>query len=520
VLSAIGWAVVHIAPGVLFGASLQLAGAVSARLVALLAIAAAAIWLIAFVVRLAISVAWPYVRLLQDRIIRHAQHRPGWLAKLVLPLVDPARKDSVSLLIAATMLIGGAWLFLGVAEDVVTNDTLVRVDRSIYEGLQAIRTGWVDDVMVTITALGSAYVTIAVVTAVALWLAFVRHWRTLGYWLAAVGFAEVMVLALKYGLQRRRPETHYATVDPYALPSGHAALAIVVYGFLAFLLGHGKSRWEKAALALPAVAIPVLISFSRLYLGAHWFSDVVASVGLGLAWIGLLCIAFLHHPQDKPLRALPMVIVVFTVFAFFGTLYAHTYHERDLARYARPMATRTLAFDAWRAGEWRGLPAARSEFRGEGEEPFTVQWVADADRIRSVLESAHWRAPAGWDSGASLLWLLPATPIDQLPVLPKFHQGQPPALTFVHAVDAHHRRVIRLWHVARIDGLATTPPTQTLWAGVLTAEASRTEFGLVATTRTGSDSAAPLRQFTDEIRAQRVPFAEEATGSVPVLLVW
>ena len=523
VLSAFGWAAVHLVPGALFGASLQLAGAVSARLVALIALVAVAVWLIALVIRIAVKVAWPYVRLLQDRIVVHAQHRPGWVANLVLPLVDPARPESMSLLIAATMLIGGAWLFLGVVEDVVTNDTLVQVDRSVYEFLQSMRTGWIDDIMVTITALGSAYVTIAVIAAVALWLAILRHWRALGYWVGAVAFAEVLVWALKYGLERKRPETHYASVDPYSFPSGHAALSIVVYGFLAFLLAHGKPRWEKVALAVPAVSIAALIAFSRLYLGAHWFSDVIASVGLGLAWIGLLCIAYLHHVRDKPIRAMPMAIVVFTVFAFFGTLYAHRFHERDLAQYAKPAATRTLTFDGWRNGEWRGLPAARSEFRGEREEPFTVQWVADPERVRSVLETAQWHAPPAWESSASLLWLIPATPIDQLPVLPKFHQGQPPALTFVHAVDARDRIVVRLWRVASVSAAnqpSGAPTIQPLWAGVVTAEQARTEFGLVATARTVRDSVMPLRTLIDALRGQAVRFDEQSASGVPVLLVW
>ena len=353
VLSAFGWAAIHLVPGALFGASLQVAGAVSARLVALIAFVAVTVWAIVFAVRFAVRFAWPYVRLLQDRILVHAKQQPGWLAKLVLPLVDPERRESMSLLIAATLLIGGAWLFLGVVEDVVTNDTLVQVDRSVYEGLQGVRTGWIDDIMVTLTALGSAYVTVAVIVAVAVWLGVVRRWQTLAYWIGAVAFAEVLVWALKYGLERKRPDTHFALVDPYSFPSGHAALSIVVYGFLAFLLGHGKSGWKKTAFALPAVAIAALIAFSRLYLGAHWFSDVMASLGLGLAWIGLLCIAYLHHVHEKPLRALPMSIVVFTVFVFFGTLYAHRYHERDLALYAKPANARTLMFAGWMSGEWR-----------------------------------------------------------------------------------------------------------------------------------------------------------------------
>lgn len=517
ILSAFGWAVVHLVPGVLFGASLQIAGAMSTRLVVLLALVAVVVWLVLFVTRVGVRIAWPYVRTLQTRILLHATGRPGVLARLVLPLVDPARRESVPLLVAATLLIGGAWLFLGVVEDIVNNDTLVRVDRSIYEALQAIRTGWVDDVMVTITALGSAYVTVAVIAAVALWLAARRHWQTLAYWLAAVAFAELLVVALKYGLERRRPDTHYASVDPYSFPSGHAALSIVVYGFLAFLLGYHKPAWQKLALAVPAVTIPALVAFSRLYLGVHWFSDVIASIGLGLSWIGLLCIAYIHHVHEKPVRTLPMAIVVFTTFAFFGTVYAHRYHERDLGRYAKTTTIRVMALGDWIGHDWQTLPAARVEFRGEHEEPFSIQWVASEERLRSALAAADWRGPADWASAASLLWLIPATPIADLPVLPKLHQGQIATLTFLHSVDARTRNVIRLWHLA--DVTVDSAQTEPLWAGILTEEREQTEFHLAATARTSADNASALESLAAALRSQGLIVDERALGGRPVLLV-
>jgi undecaprenyl-diphosphatase len=519
VLSALVWAAAHLVPGALFGASLQLAGAVSARLVALVGLLTVGVWLIAQVIHIVVRVGWPYVRVLQKRILAHAQRRSGWLARLVLPLVDPARKESVSLLVAATLLIGGTWLFLGVVEDVVTRDTLVNVDQSIYETLQAMRTGWFDDVMIVLTELGSAYVVIPVIVAAALWLAIVRRWQTLGYWIAAVVFAEVWVIALKYGLERARPQTRYELVDPYSFPSGHAAMSIVVYGFLAFLLAHGKPGWQKVALALPAASIAVLVAFSRVYLGAHWFSDVVASIGLGLAWIGLLCIAYLNHVTERPPRSVPMLVVVFATMTFFGAAYGHRYHERDVARYAKPVMLRTLTLDGWRDGEWQTLPAARSEVRGQGEEPFAIQWVATAQDIARVLDAAKWHVPPAWKSSAALLWFAPATPLIELPVLPKFHQGQPPALTFVRAVDPHHRLVVRLWHAADIKGLGSSPSTP-LWIGFVTAERSGTEFGLIATARTMPDAAMPLRALDDAIKGAHTTSRQQMRNGTPVLLVW
>jgi undecaprenyl-diphosphatase len=332
-------------------------------------------------------------------------------------------------------------------------------------------------------------------------------------------FAELLVIALKYGLERARPQTRYELVDPYSFPSGHAATSIVVYGFLAFLLAHGKPGWQKIVLALPAAGIAVLVAFSRVYLGAHWFSDVVASIGLGLAWIGLLCIAYINHVKERPLRALPMLVVVFATMTFFGAAYGHRYHERDVARYAKPVMERTLTLDGWKDGEWQTLPAARSEVRGQREEPFAIQWVATADNIARVLEASQWHVPPAWKSSAALLWFAPATPLAELPVLPKFHQGQPPALTFVRAVDPHHRLVVRLWHAAEIRDSASSDSTP-LWIGFVTAERAGTEFGLVATARTTPDAAMPLRAFEEAIRGAHTTSRQQMRNGTPVLMVW
>lgn len=519
VLSAFAWAAAHLLPGILFGASLQVAGAISSRLVTLVALIVVGLWLITYVTRHAIRLGGPFVVRLRDRIHMRASTASGPLARLVLPLLDPARPESVSLLVSATLLVGGAWLFLGVVEDVVTKDTLVQVDQAIYDWLQGVRTGWGDDVMVTVSELGSAYVMIAVVGAVALWFAVTRRWRTLGYWLSAAVFAELLVLALKYALGRARPETGYASVDPFSFPSGHAALWMVVYGFLAFLLGHRKSGWRKTAFALGAVSTALLVAFSRLYLGAHWFSDVLASMGLGVAWIALLSIAYITHVHERPLRAAPVLIIVLSTLTFVGGSYAGSYHARDLARYAKPDMLRALSFDAWNAGEWRRLPAARAEIGGESEEPFSVQWIARAPEITELLSRAGWQSPSAWRSRAALLWLVPTTPIGELPVLPKLNRGRAPALTFMKPIDHATRVVIRLWHTADIVE-AGGAPSRPLWSAMVTIERLRTEGGLIAVARTASDFALPLQQLERDVQGMHIVSETDGRSGTPVLRIW
>ena len=310
VLSAFGWAAAHLLPGILFGASLQLAGAVSSRLLILVAVLVAGFWLVAHLTRLAIHYGSPIVILLRDRVVEHARAGRGPVSRAVLSLFDPARRESGVLLVSAVVLIAAAWLFLGILEDVLNGDPLVRFDRSIYDALQAVRTGWGDSVMVAITEFGSAYVMVPVIGIVALWLALTRRMRTLGYWVAAVVFASLSVLALKYAVGRVRPVNDYAAIDALSFPSGHAAVGMVVYGFLASLIGRGKPGWQKGAIALTASVAILAVAFSRLYLGIHWFSDVAASLALGLAWISLLTIAYTTHVRERPLRALPVSLLV------------------------------------------------------------------------------------------------------------------------------------------------------------------------------------------------------------------
>ncbi|MBK5206283.1 MAG: bifunctional DedA family/phosphatase PAP2 family protein, partial [Polaromonas sp.] len=336
VLSAIAWAGAHLLPGALFGASLQLAGAVSSRLLILLIGLVATVWLCTVLLRLARRRLWPLLSRWRDHAVAwaRARARPGVLPRVILSLLDPARAESLGLLMAALLLLGGAWMFLGILEDVLSNDPLVQFDHLVFTALQQMRSAWADHVMITATELGSAPVALAVIAAVGLLLALKRCWRTLAYWLTAVGFAQALVWTLKLTLGRARPLAMYAGVEQFSFPSGHAASSIVLYGFLAVLLARGKSPRVRSAIALVAALLVGLISFSRLYLGAHWLSDVLASLSLGTAWVALLSMAYLQHVRGEhlPARALSLTALGALVLAGAGVVTTH--RAADAMRYA------------------------------------------------------------------------------------------------------------------------------------------------------------------------------------------
>lgn len=520
VLSALAWAAVHLAPGFLFGASLQLAGAVSSRLLILLVIVAGGLWLLFKLVALVHLYARPRISGLRTRAVAWASTRTNLAARLLLSLLDPARAESKALLVAAMLLIGSAWLFFGVLEDVLSNDPLVRLDLSVYTMLQTLRTSWADSLMVAVTELGGAAVVIPVVGAVSLWLAAKRCWRTLCYWLAAAGFAEALVWTLKNALGRARPTDIYSGFERFSFPSGHAAMNIVVYGFLAFLLARSKPIGTKIAITLLAAVAITLVAFSRLYLGAHWFSDVIGSLSFGLAWVALLSIACINHVRNEKVSALQLSIVVGATLMLVGGWVVSKSYSADLVRYTyRPQRETTLVPD-WHADGWRGLASARSELNGEAEEPLSVQWAGTADEVGAVLRQAGWRMPAPLRVKTALLWLLPNTKIEDLAVLPKLNYGAAPALSFVKVLSANERIVLRLWPSADLVNRDGVGPPRPLWVGMATIERLRHPVGLSTLTTTNGDFSTPLGRLARDVRAHRGSAQLRDWQGRVVLLIW
>ncbi|NMM35893.1 MAG: phosphatase PAP2 family protein [Glaciimonas sp.] len=520
ILSALAWVAAHLVPGVLFGASLQLAGAMSSRLLILLVIIVVILWVVSKLVRFAYNQSWQRITLLRDRALTRARGKSGPLARIVLSLFDPARAESQALLTAAVLLIGSVWLFFGILEDVVSKDPLIQLDQTVYTLLQGLRNEWGDSLMVTVTGLGGASTTVPVIIVVSSLFAFKRYWRTLGYWLAAAGFAEMLVWVFKYTLGRARPNNIYAGVEQFSFPSGHATLSIVVYGFMAFLLARGKPVRTKIAITLVVTVAIMLIAFSRLYLGVHWFSDVLAGLSLGLAWVALLSIAYTHHVHNERIPALPLLLVVLTTLALAGGLYVRNHHSADVARYAYRPKTETMLFGDWKSKGWHSLPFARSELGGEIEEPFSVQWIGTPGEIVRTLAATGWRTTEPWASKAMLLWLLPNTTIQQLPVLPKFDHGEAQKMTFIKVINSRERIVFRLWPLRYVVDTVAGGTSRPLWNGMVTIERLQHPIGITTLTKTETDFNTPTHILEQDVKSQRMSTENRERRGIGVLLVW
>jgi membrane-associated phospholipid phosphatase len=190
------------------------------------------------------------------------------------------------------VLFGSVFAFAQVTEDYLTRDPLVDWDVRFASWLHAHSSDWLVTVFKVVTLAGNSVVLIVVVGALA--VVFVRRGRMndAAVLIAALGGAGVINALLKLVFQRPRPELAFVHLETYSFPSGHAAVATAMFATLAFVVGRRSGRRRAVAVAATATALIVLVGFSRLYLGVHYLSDVLAGWSFGLAWASLCLIAY------------------------------------------------------------------------------------------------------------------------------------------------------------------------------------------------------------------------------------
>nr|WP_299242234.1 phosphatase PAP2 family protein [uncultured Halomonas sp.] len=201
-----------------------------------------------------------------------------------------------SILLSAVVLFGGVWGFIELADTVMEGET-----RSLDERiLLAFRTpgdltdplgpGWIEELGRDFTALGGVGVLVFITLITFGFLLLSRYYRASMFLLASVGGGLLASTLLKLLFDRPRPDlvSHGSIVYTASFPSGHSMMAAVTYLTLAALLIRIQPRWRlKAYLLLAALLVTVLVGISRVYMGVHWPTDVLAGWTAGAVWASL-----------------------------------------------------------------------------------------------------------------------------------------------------------------------------------------------------------------------------------------
>ncbi|MGY2085783.1 phosphatase PAP2 family protein [Blastococcus sp. SYSU DS0539] len=243
------------------------------------------------------------------RAWQHDHHRPATVDPLevdphdaphLAPSGQPALPDgsrTVGRLLAGAAALTGVLVVLGLLVTAVLGDTaLGRFDRAAVRAAVDLRSETLTDVTTAVSRLSGTPMVIAVsLSLVVVALAVTGSWRPVAFVVVTVLGELGIYFVVSQAVSRARPSVADLTSGlPTAAswPSGHAAAAVAIYGALAALVVTcARSRWRWAVLAVPLLVAPA-VALSRIYVAAHYPTDVLAGLVLGTVWV-LVCARYL-----------------------------------------------------------------------------------------------------------------------------------------------------------------------------------------------------------------------------------
>ena len=220
--------------------------------------------------------------------------RHPWLRRLIRGRLDPATSTGLALTLALAIAVAGGLLLGILAYLMRTSEALNDLDGSVGQWGSDHATPWSTHLIQFVTDLGSTPIAVAVAVVVAVVEMFRAANRWIAPFLLTVLLGEVVLVnTVKQLLDRVRPTFNpiAETLGP-SFPSGHSATAAAVYASVALVLARRRAPRTRAFLAGAAAAIAVAVACSRVLLGVHWLSDVIAGLAFGWAWFAVCTIAF------------------------------------------------------------------------------------------------------------------------------------------------------------------------------------------------------------------------------------
>ena len=495
ILSALLWAPAYILPGVLFGASLGIAAEIAGRLALLLATLLTLLWFSWWLVRRLSRTLQPHAKAIQLGILDWSQRHRS-IKPLAAALLDPEHPEARGMTVLTGLLLLASWALLVIPRHLAADSLLGNLDLYLFHWLQGLRSPLGDRLLIVVTEIGDGWLLYSFTALLSLWLLARKRWRAALHWLITVACVGLLTEALKLYTAVERPPLLNSAQMSYAFPSAHASLSVAVFGFLAVIVARElRNNWHWVPYSM-AVFMVVAIGFSRLYLGVHWLSDVLAGWSLGLAWVALMGIAYRHHPAPAVSTKIFTPLAVSTLILLAG-FYGSQQLDKDLAFY-RPLTTTPVSLNRsdWIDDGWKALPAYRDDLEARRIHPLDLQWSGEIQAIETHLKSRGWRTRKSADARDMLVLFNGDASLRELPVLPQVHQGESQQLLLVRDLaDDSRLLALRLWKTEYRIGDQQSP----LWVGNVSYLFVDERLRLLRFLRTDADFSSALDLFSQDI---------------------
>lgn len=323
VTSAIIWSFLYILPGVFIGfASKDLSKEAASRFIVYILIALVIAWTCIYLLKKIIYFVSKFIHE-HTKILWHWSKKHPKLKKYTNLIIDPLAPNSnlqlVFLLLGTTCFI----LFLSLSL-LLYSGYLKNLNLIVLQSVKDLYSIKLSAFLTVITFFGDKHYLALLVGLLFIYLGFIRkHLRTALYLLSLFVTTAATVFFIKHISFVPRPDILAVIKSSSSFPSGHATLSVTIWGFITFILVTPFSKPVKQSIVLPAVTIIAFVLLSRVYLGAHWFADILAGLMLGLSLLFSHLICYYAQVGRKPLvlkETIGMIVIILLSFSIYASL--------------------------------------------------------------------------------------------------------------------------------------------------------------------------------------------------------
>ena len=502
------WAVLFLAPGWVLGASYDAVAAVADRL----ALALGALAVAVGAVFASVLYTWRWFAAHADQLLARAllwTRRHPKLGRYAGALIDPNRPESASLVMLAVSLLAISWIGFTLLAMLLASGGPLAFDHHVHELMLTLRNPLADRLMAGLASLGDAAVLGPAAAMALLYLLWRKRWMAAAHWLAALVFGLVLTTLLGTLVDMPQPPTAPAG---FGFPSVAVTMTTITFGFFAVLIAREMPGRKRVWPYLLAGVVTTLVGFSRLYLGAHWSSDLVGGALLGLAWILILGIAYRSHVA-RSFWMRPVAGLFYGSFILAALWHAPRAADGLLLRYTTAPASAVLTPSGWWRRDWATLPAQRNEGDIRRHWPLHVQVAGPLPPLQAAMVARGWRVQPQADWLATISLLDDDIPARAQAVLPATLDAHAEALLLLRdGALPGEQYALHLWPapVALADG---TP----LWIGTAQTLRLSRPLGAAALWRPVPDEGRAYAAVREALAGFEPTEAPHPANGIPVL---
>lgn len=444
VASAILWSLLYIVPGIVIGAATtELSAEAATRFLFSIFLALITIWLITWCFKVIITTIKHYT-------VKHLTQFWQWLnthptlQALAMWLADPAEPHALTQLYLSLFALLSFITFVVITVSVAQHGFITQYNTSFFYLAQSMRFPVLDKSLTFLTTFGEKFNILPLSLIVSLYLYHKRHTWSALHLLSVTITSAIAIFCIKHAIHFPRPTGLVAVKHSFSFPSGHTAISLPVIGFIAFLLSKQTTFTMKRFIWYPAMLLLVLIGFSRLYLGAHWISDVLGAFTL----TGFILLSHIISYQRKPsdqIAVLPLASLSLASFLIIGMLLNYLHFNQDLANNQLKQPITTISLSTWWDQDKNVFPLFRNNRLGQPINMINIQWAAPLGQIKSILNREGWQSQEKESFSETIADLITKKAVNRFPLLQPLYRNQSPVLSMAMISKQGQLILLYLW---------------------------------------------------------------------------